>query len=255
LSVVTHLSDDRLHQLEGLCLALTDGDDRTVKSNSAASAVSTICVAVFVQDKTASTRVRHAIHALPGLDQLIVCVQCFTSRSPSKASWYPINQLRNRALAQAGTDLVLICDVDFRPCRRLARLLRASGEIGSVFKRVSCRLNCVVLPAFEVSAARDDDDDGVSNEETLACKQELLKQWEQGRVVPFASRVWAQGHRATNFDRWKAATDLSGWYEVAYEEGFEPFVIMNRLLVPAFDERFEGYGRNKVCHCAIQPQL
>ncbi|CAM9624252.1 unnamed protein product [Ectocarpus sp. 12 AP-2014] len=263
LSVVTHVSDDRLHQLEGLCLALTDGDDRIVKSNSAASAVSTICVAVFVQNKTASTRVRHTIHALPGLDQLIVRVQCFTSRSPSKASWYPINQLRNRALAQAGTDLVLICDVDFRPCRRLARLLRASGEIESIFKRVSCRLNCVVLPAFEVSAARDDDDDGVSNEEvaqtaatempekswwlkTLACKQELLKQWEKGRVVPFASRVWARGHRATNFDRWKAATDLSGWYEVAYEEGFEPFVIMNRLLVPAFDERFEGYGRNKV---------
>lgn len=272
LSVVTHLSADRLHQLKGLCLALTDGDDGTVKSNCAAPAVSTICVAVFVQDKTASTRVRHAIHALPGLDQLIVRVQCFTSRGPSKVSWYPINQLRNRALAQAETDLVLICDVDFRPCRRLARLLRASGEIESIFKRVSCRLNCVVLPAFEVSAARDDDDDGASNEEvaqraaiempekswwlkTLACKQELLKQWEQGRVVPFASRVWAQGHRATNFNRWKAATDLSGWYEVAYEEGFEPFVIMNRLLVPAFDERFEGYGRNKVCHCAIQPQL
>ncbi|CAN0551631.1 unnamed protein product, partial [Ectocarpus sp. 8 AP-2014] len=207
----------------------------------------------------------HAIHALPGLDQLIVRVQCFTSRGPWKASWYPINQLRNRALAQADTDLVLICDVDFRPCRSLARLLRASGEIESIFKRVSCRLNCVVLPAFEVSAARDDDDDGISNEEvaqraviempekswwfkTLACKQELLQQWEQGRVVPFASRVWAQGHRATNFDRWKAATDVSGWYEVAYEEGFEPFVIMNRLLVPAFDERFEGYGRNKVCH-------
>mmetsp|Transcript_27613 Transcript_27613/g.71005 ORF Transcript_27613/g.71005 Transcript_27613/m.71005 type:complete len:300 (+) Transcript_27613:906-1805(+) len=35
---------------------------------------------------------------------------------------------------------------------------------------------------------------------------------------------------------------------VDYEEGFEPFVIAPRRLVPWYDPRFRGYGRNKVSH-------
>lgn len=298
LSVVTHLSDDRLHQLIGLCRALA-GDDgsATVGPTSGTAAAVSLCVAVLVHDKAGSARVLRAIRALPQVGQLIVRVQCFTPAAPrdfnlrgtlgkmsvSEPCWYPINQLRNRALAQAKTDLVLICDVDFRPCHRLARVARATSEATVLLNQVSCRLSCLVLPAFEVRDDAGDDGDNGDNDrhghqmgittvansnykedenitgmrrldklwwaKTLSSKRSLLQQWDDGRVVPFASRVWAQGHRTTNFDRWKGANTP---YEVAYEEGFEPFVIMNRLLVPPFDERFEGYGRNKVCTlCAL----
>ncbi|CAM9740232.1 unnamed protein product, partial [Hapterophycus canaliculatus] len=273
LSVVTHLSDDRLYQLIGLCLALAgdDGSGTAVHSTSPTAALVSICVAVFVHDKAGSARVLSAVRALPRGNKLIVRVQCFmpaAARGPAfrymlskknlpKLCWYPINQLRNRALAQAKTDLVLICDVDFRPCHRLAGVARSIGQSTAIHKRVSCGLNCVVLPAFEV---RDDDNAGDDNGDygsrmgverpdklwwvnTLSSKGSLLQQWGEGRVVPFASRVWTQGHRASNFDKWKGASTP---YEVQYEEGFEPFVIMNRLLVPPFDERFDGYGRNKV---------
>ena len=63
-------------------------------------------------------------------------------------------------MALAKTDLVLICDVDFRPCQRLARLARASdATVLGLLKRASCRLSCIVLPAFEALVPDDEDDD------------------------------------------------------------------------------------------------
>lgn len=280
LSVVTHLSADRLPQLGGLCAALaTDVDVNT-------DGLITLCVAILLEeDDVGPARVLRAVRALPGVGHdFVVQLACFAYTrtlyrgDASPPRWYPINKLRNRALALAETDLVLICDVDFRPCRRLAFLTGVANEREALLRRASCRLNCIVLPAFEalINSSGDggggthtssrvdsdttstgigsritEDDSGEHLDKswwlaTLGSKHGLLQQWDGGRVVPFASRVWAQGHSPTNFTLWKEA---NAPYEVTYEEGFEPFVVMNRLLVPPFDERFEGYGRNKVCAC------
>lgn len=273
LSIVTHLSEDRLPQLHGLCLALATRDDTRTTSRD----VFTICAAIFIErpDETGCARTLRAIHALPGVGrQLLVRLECYSrvcrvgDQDKKGECWYPINQLRNKALALAETDLVLICDVDFRPCRRLANLMRVRGECTALLKRASCRLTCIVLPAFEAIISTDcaavdwDTQESTSPPttqqhvqdvqppldeswwiKTLDSKPGLLQQWDKGRVVPFASQVWPPGHRATDFTRWRSVTTP---YEVAFQEGFEPFVIMHRLLVPPFDERFEGYGRNKV---------
>merc|ERR1712176_654719 len=39
-------------------------------------------------------------------------------------------------------------------------------------------------------------------------------------------------------------------YNVRYEELFEPYIVMASIDVPLYDERFQGYGLNKVSHLA-----
>jgi hypothetical protein len=67
------------------------------------------------------------------------------------------------------------------------------------------------------------------------------------------------GHNATNYYKWieaakkRSSSDLTTtgtkmFYEVEYEQGYEPFLLMNRSVVPSYDERFTGRYYNKVSH-------
>ena len=53
------------------------------------------------------------------------------------------------------------------------------------------------------------------------------------------------GHGPTDAARWATA---SAPYEVAFEEYYEPYIIASRAWLPNYDERFRGYGMNKVQH-------
>ena len=69
-----------------------------------------------------------------------------------------------------------------------------------------------------------------------------------------------QGHTPTQFDKfWKKSLECDGkppdeyWekcYKIQYEKLFEPYSIMVSADVPLYDERFQGYGLNKVSHLA-----
>lgn len=73
---------------------------------------------------------------------------------------------------------------------------------------------------------------------------ELVK---NGSVVPFHSRNYTVGHGVTDFGRWTHATSLgSQCYTVQYTEGYEPFVVGSKRHLPQFDQRFSGYGYDKV---------
>jgi hypothetical protein len=69
-------------------------------------------------------------------------------------------------------------------------------------------------------------------------------------VLPPGARsqasTWGAAHgcRATDHSRW-FETPIS--YRIPYEEGFEPYVLVQRRFVPWYDERFKGYRKNKVC--------
>lgn len=65
-----------------------------------------------------------------------------------------------------------------------------------------------------------------------------------GGLARCRARGW-RGHAATDFGRWAAATAP---YPVAYEEYFEPYVLVDRRAMPRYDERFVGYGFNKIQH-------
>lgn len=176
-------------------------------------------------------------------------------RCPSYDRLYPVNTLRNRALRRARASLVFLLDVDFVPSNGLhARL--CSGDMGQRLHRTllsegAASPVALVVPAFEIGSGDVPRD-----------AADLRLEYEAGNAKGFHLRNFPKGHRATCFDRWFAgAADFPDaalglraeahgldTYAVEYEENFEPYVVMARAAVPEYDERFRGYGLNKISH-------
>ena len=72
-----------------------------------------------------------------------------------------------------------------------------------------------------------------------------LLQIDPPAASPFHLAHFAAGHAPTNFGRWLGA---SAPYAVDYADHFEPYIVASRSWLPRYDERFRGYGMNKVSH-------
>ena len=120
---------------------------------------------------------------------------------------------------------------------------------------LSTSRSAIVVPAFECALGGGGGGLlGEAKEEARlpATKQELESLIDAGKRVLFHVGHFPKGHRATDLARWRQA---NGAYEIRYEEYFEPYVIASRRFLPRYDERFVGYGLNKVSHlyqCAAE---
>lgn len=60
------------------------------------------------------------------------------------------------------------------------------------------------------------------------------------------------GHAPSDVAQWLDGVDAgntgSSTYKVDYAEYYEPYVVACRRQVPLYDERFRGYGLNKISH-------
>uniref|UniRef100_A0A1I8J7M8 Glycosyltransferase-like protein LARGE1 n=1 Tax=Macrostomum lignano TaxID=282301 RepID=A0A1I8J7M8_9PLAT len=65
---------------------------------------------------------------------------------------------------------------------------------------------------------------------------------EAHQLATFVESSQSEGHRATDFTRWKSATQS---YPVTWQADFEPYVVIGRDAA-RFDTRFVGFGWNKV---------
>lgn len=93
----------------------------------------------------------------------------------------------------------------------------------------------LIVPAFETQ---------MYNSKIPRTKKQLLKMWETQSVKPFLENVWTPGHAPTDFQKWKSATEP---YIVKWQPDFEPYVVVSSDVV-LYDERFVGFGWNKVSH-------
>uniref|UniRef100_A0AAQ5ZGS1 LARGE xylosyl- and glucuronyltransferase 2 n=1 Tax=Amphiprion ocellaris TaxID=80972 RepID=A0AAQ5ZGS1_AMPOC len=75
-------------------------------------------------------------------------------------------------------------------------------------------------------------------------KAELLSMLDMGTLYTFRYHVWPKGHAPTNYAKWRTATTP---YKVEWEPDFEPYVVVRRDC-PEYDQRFVGFGWNKVSH-------
>ncbi|XP_058383043.1 LOW QUALITY PROTEIN: xylosyl- and glucuronyltransferase LARGE2 [Diceros bicornis minor] len=212
VTLVAQLSMDRLQMLEALCrhwpgpmslaLYLTDAEAQQFLRFVAASAV-------------LSARQDVAYHVVYREGPL-----------------YPINQLRNVALAQALTPYVFLSDVDFLPAYSLYDYLRASIEQLELGSR---RKAALVVPAFETLHYRFS---------FPSSKAELLALLDAGSLHTFRYHEWPRGHAPTDYARWREA---QAPYRVQWAADYEPYVVVPRDC-PRYDPRFVGFGWNKVAH-------
>lgn len=56
--------------------------------------------------------------------------------------------------------------------------------------------------------------------------------------------MWPKGHAPTDYAKWRTATVS---YRVAWQPDFEPYIVVRRDC-PKYDQRFVGFGWNKVSH-------
>jgi len=168
---------------------------------------------------------------------------------------YPINMLRNLAFLEAKRrqqelnivkGAVFLVDVDFRPSTNLFHSLHSVPAATAICDEHKV----IVCPAFEFVPR--------SSTNVPSTIEDLFRGVDAGTVEGFHTSQFPQGHCPTDFARfWSVSRKFSTvhdmWknsYPVSYQECFEPYVIMATCDVPLYDERFQGYGLNKVSHLA-----
>lgn len=145
---------------------------------------------------------------------------------------YPINLLRNVALQEAATDFVFLCDADFVPSNGLYQYLTKSVlTMSRKFDKTA-----FVVPAFEKIHYGND---------IPQTKSDLMSDWDSGSILPFRSYLWPEGHRSTNYTKWRRSFDH---YQVEWTKNYEPYVVVSKSVCPNYDKRFFGFGWNKVSH-------
>ena len=141
--------------------------------------------------------------------------------------FYPVNYLRNIALGAVRTQYVFLNDGDFIPVKGLYNHLLGQNKL------IKDKKTLLVIPAFETSKF------------TLkfpASKRELLQQIRMKLVSQFCVTCAHKTHAPTNYRLWFKARNP---YQIEWAQHFEPYVVV-RSDVARYDERFMGYGYNKV---------
>uniref|UniRef100_A0A3Q0R139 LARGE xylosyl- and glucuronyltransferase 2 n=1 Tax=Amphilophus citrinellus TaxID=61819 RepID=A0A3Q0R139_AMPCI len=211
ITLVAQLSMDRLQMLEAICKHW-EGP---------------ISLALYMSDAEAQQFLRYAQASEVLKNRKNVGYHIVYK----EGQFYPVNLVRNVALKNANTPYVFLTDVDFLPMYGLYDYLRKSV----VQLDMAHTKKALVVPAFETLRYR------LSFPKS---KAELLSMLDMGTLYTFRYHVWPKGHAPTNYAKWRTATTS---YKVEWEPDFEPYVVVRRDC-PEYDQRFVGFGWNKVSH-------
>ncbi|XP_066107463.1 xylosyl- and glucuronyltransferase LARGE2 isoform X2 [Saccopteryx bilineata] len=212
VTLVAQLSMDRLQMLEALCRHWPGP----------------MSLALYLTDAEAQQFLRFIEASAVLLARKDVAYHVVYREGPL----YPINQIRNVALAQALTPYVFLSDIDFLPAYSLYDYLRASIQQLELGAR---RKAALVVPAFETLRYHFS---------FPSSKAELLALLDAGSLYTFRYHEWPRGHAPTDYARWREA---QAPYRVQWAADYEPYVVVPRDC-PRYDPRFVGFGWNKVAH-------
>ena len=144
-------------------------------------------------------------------------------------TFYPVNYMRNVAVERVRTPFVFLSDFDFVPMKGLYSYLKSAVTTKSGNRQA------FIVPAYE----------SPKNDLNIPTnKDELVKMVRKKELNPFHLYHYTRGHAPTNFSKWESTKEA---YDVEWAQGFEPYIVVQSDVV-RYDERFMGYGFNKVSH-------
>ena len=165
----------------------------------------------------------------------------------ANASVYPINVLRNMAVARVTTSHFFLTDIDLWPSvDSYHRVL----ELGPEYLRRP--RTALLFPAFEYTLG-DLLKQGVSGDDHSYLVAHVPASFEQlrrcvRRVRADHCRTFKSStdtHATTDYEKWWPATEL---YSIPcfLSMRYEPYLVVpHRTSTPTFDERFVGYGARR----------
>jgi len=141
----------------------------------------------------------------------------------------PINLMRNAAVRMVLTEFVLMLDVDLMPGTDSFSCFRDIN--GTVLRHLlpPGRKEALVVPVFLTDTVF----------RPPLSKSELQNALHHRVSLPYC----LNSQRGTRFDKWYGAVRP---FETKFETDYEPYCIVRRDMYPEYDERFVGYGFNKV---------
>lgn len=148
----------------------------------------------------------------------------------------------------AYTELLLMCQGAGSPTKSNAEFVAKSPTRNKDHAAAETPPAFVVVPALEFVGATSPEDPRIQAllQGTDGSRQRAAGLVVDGALQAFHSGCFPEGHRQTNLALWAALPPDAAPYEVMYADGYEPYGFFCRRYAPPFDERFRGFGLDKV---------
>ena len=190
---------------------------------------------------------------------------------------YPINSLRNKALDLVTSSHVLVIDIDMIPSENLDEAILESIDL-AIERRADDDgdagidpHDAIVVPAFERKLKNDTKcgtlekcHDLIEKDQYFIPKnmKELKEKIVEEECIIFQSENNWEGHHSTNTKQWIQSSKTLRTIDCFDSLRYEPYVIIpwcalksnaEQMIMkapgprsPYYDERFFGYGKNKI---------
>jgi len=155
---------------------------------------------------------------------------------------YPINSLRNVAVRNAHSPLIMVVDADFAPSEGFHEFLTSDPVIyASLLHHASASRRVWALVSLELHAG---------HLPIPSTRAEVAALLPNRSVVVAEAYLNPAAHEPVDIDHWLRADGFAdgGGAPLTEDAAFEPFVLGAREALPDYDERFRGYGFDKTAH-------
>ena len=200
-----------------------------------------------------------------------------------ESSEYPVNVMRNKGLDAVNTSHVLIMDVDLIPSADLSHVVRDNvmDQLSAV-EQSKIPVNAIVIPAFErkvnppcteIESCRsylqkdstflpllfNDLNECIQKKDCIVFQEDM--NWEGHHTTQSKKWLEKQWYESSSSDESSAGRKQRTIRQISCFDSlrYEPYVVIPwcpstksnnnpRPLTPYYDERFYGYGKNKIQH-------